>query len=49
MGIMDLEVQRERRVEILREAENRRVAGRRRSGLGVRVFSNLAGFLAIVR
>ena len=49
MGVMDLEVQRERRVELLREAESRRVAGRRRSGLGVRVFSNLAGFLAIVR
>ena len=49
MGVMDLEVQRERRVELLREAENRRVAGRRRSGLGARVFSNLAGFLAIVR
>jgi hypothetical protein len=47
MDVMDLDVQRERRVELLREAENRRVAGRRRSGLGARVFSNLAGFLAI--
>ena len=27
MGVMDLEVQRERRVEILREAESRRVVG----------------------
>jgi hypothetical protein len=49
MGVMDLEVQREHRVELFREAENRRVIGRRRSGLGTRVFSNLAGFLAIVR
>ena len=49
MGIRDLEVQRERRVEMLREAESKRVAGRRRSGRGARVFSRLAGFLAIVR
>ena len=49
MGVMDLEVQRERRVEMLREAEGKRVAGRRRSGRGVRAFSKLAGFLAIIR
>ena len=49
MGVIDLEVQRERRVELLREAGNRRVAGRRRSGRGARAFSELASFLAIVR
>ena len=49
MGVMDLEVQRERRAELLREAESRRVAGRRRSGRGARTFSRLVGFLAIVR
>ncbi len=33
MGILDLEVQRERRVEMLREAESKRAVGRRkRSG-----------------
>ena len=46
MGVMDLEVQRERRVEMLREAESRRVAGSRRRA---RALSRLAGFLAIVR
>ena len=30
MGVMDLEVQRERRVEMLREAESKRSVGRRR-------------------
>jgi hypothetical protein len=49
MGIKDLEAQRERRVEMLREAESRRVAGSRRSGRGARASSGLAGFLAIVR
>jgi hypothetical protein len=49
MGVMDLEVQRERRAELLREAEDRRVAGHRRSGRGARAFSELASFLAIVR
>jgi hypothetical protein len=48
MSVMDLEVQRERRVEMLREAENRHV-GTRRSGRGARAFSKLASFLAIVR
>jgi hypothetical protein len=48
MGVMDLEVQRERRMEMLREAENRHV-GSRRSGRGARAFSKLASFLAIVR
>ena len=47
MGVMDLEVQRERRVEMLREAENRHV-GSRQSGRGARTFSKLASFLAIV-
>jgi hypothetical protein len=49
MGVMDLEVQRERRREMLREAEIKRVVGRRRSGRGARTLSKLAGFLAIVR
>ena len=49
MGVRDFEVQRERRVEMLREAESKRVVGRRRSCSGARVFSKLAGFLAIVR
>jgi hypothetical protein len=46
MGVLDLEVQRERRVAMLREAESRR-ARRQRSGRGA--FSKLANFLAIVR
>jgi hypothetical protein len=49
MGVVDLEVKRERRVELLREAGNRHVARHRRSGRGVRAFSKLASFLAIVR
>jgi hypothetical protein len=49
MGVMDLEVQRERRVEMLREAKSRRVAESRRAGRGASAFSRLAGFLAIVR
>jgi hypothetical protein len=49
MGVVDLDVQRERRAELLREAEDRRVAGHRRSGQGARAFSKLASFLAIVR
>ena len=49
MGVMDLEVQRERRVEMLREAKSRRVAESRRPGRGASAFSRLAGFLAIAR
>jgi hypothetical protein len=49
MGVMDFEVQRERRVEMLREAESKRVAGHRRSGWGARTFSKLVGVLAIIR
>ena len=49
MGIRDFEVQRERRVEMLREAESKRVAGHRRSGWGAHAFSKLAGVLAIIR
>ena len=49
MGVMDFEVQRERRVELLREAESKRIVGHRRSGRGARAFSKLAGFLALVR
>jgi hypothetical protein len=48
MGIMDFEVQRERRVEMLREAESKRVAGNRLSGWAARAFSKLAGVLAII-
>jgi hypothetical protein len=48
MGVMDFEVQRERRVQMLREAESKRVAGNRRSGWGARALSKLAGVLAII-
>jgi len=48
MGVLDLEVQRERRVQMLREAESGH-AGSRRSGRGARAFSRLAGVLAIIR
>ena len=48
MGVMDFEVQRERRVQMLREAESKRVAGNRRSGWGARAFSKLAGVMAII-
>jgi hypothetical protein len=49
MGVRDFEVHRERRVEMLREAEIQRVAVHRRSGWGARAFSKLAGVLAIIR
>ena len=49
MGVIDIEVQRERRAEMLREAESKRLVGGRRSGRGARAFSRLAGLLAIVR
>ena len=49
MGVMDFEVQRGRRMEMLHEAESNRAAGLRRSGRGARAFSRLAGFLAILR
>jgi hypothetical protein len=49
MGVMDFEVQRERRVEMLREAESKRVAGYQRPGWGARAFSKLAGVLSIIR
>jgi hypothetical protein len=49
MGIMDFEVQRERRVEMLREAKTTRVAGQRSLGWGVRAFTKLAGILVIIR
>ena len=48
MGVMDFEVQRGRRVEMLREAESKRVAGHRRSGWGARAFSKFAGVLTII-
>jgi hypothetical protein len=46
MGFMDLEVQRERRVEMLREAESKRAVGRRRRSGVVR---KLVGFWIIGR
>ena len=49
MGVRDFEVQRERRVEMLREAESRRVAGSRRSGRSAHAYSKLASLLAAVR
>ena len=49
MGIMDLEVQRERRVEILREAESRHVVGGRRSGNKASTLSKFASLLTLVR
>ena len=49
MGVMDFEVQRERRMEMLRKAESRRVAESRRAGRGARALSSLAGVLAIFR
>ncbi len=50
MGVIrDFEVQRERRVEMLREAESKRVVGRRRSGRGAHALSKLASLWAIGR
>ena len=48
MGVVDFEVQRERRVEMLREVESKCLTGNRRSGWGSRAFSKLAGVLAII-
>ena len=45
MGVLDLEVQHERRVGMLREAEAKRVAEHRRPGRVTRVISKLFGFL----
>jgi hypothetical protein len=45
MGVMDLEVQRERRMEMLREAESKRIVGRRRRSGALR----LVGFWIIGR
>jgi hypothetical protein len=49
MGVMEFEVQRERRMEMLRKAESGRVAESRRTWRGARALSRLAGFLAIIR
>ena len=49
MGEMDFMVQRERRAELLREAEARRAVRRRRSNKGAGALSKLAGLLAIGR
>lgn len=46
MGVLDLELQRERRVEMLREAEGKRVLGRRRRA---RRILQLAGLWIIGR
>ena len=46
MGVLDFEVQRERRAEMLREAESKRVVGRRRRASVVR---KLVGFWIIGR
>ena len=48
MGVLDLEVQRERRVQMLHAAESAHT-GSRRSGWGARAFSRVAGVLAITR
>ena len=49
MGEMDFMVQRERRAELLREAESRRAGRRRRSNYRAGALSKLASFLAIGR
>jgi hypothetical protein len=49
MGEMDFMVQRERRTELLREAESRRAGRRRRSSNRASAVSKLASFLAIGR
>lgn len=49
MSEMDFMVQRERRTEMLREAESRRTGRRRRSNKGAGALSKLASFLAIGR
>jgi hypothetical protein len=49
MSVRDFEVQRERRVEMLREAESKRAAGRRRSGRGAHALSKLVSMWAIGR
>lgn len=49
MNYMDLEVQRERRMELLREAESKRAVVRRRSGNKPRSVSKLAGLWSMLR
>ncbi|HEX7170340.1 MAG TPA: hypothetical protein VF206_05865 [Rubrobacter sp.] len=49
MNYMDLEVQRERRMELLREAESKRAVARRRSGNKPRAVSKLAGLWSMLR
>ena len=46
MGVIDIEVQRERRVGMLREAESKRAVGRRRRSGVVR---KLVGFWIVGR
>ena len=49
MGVMDLEVQRERRVELLREAESRRAGRRGRPGDRAHALSKVVSFWVIGR
>ncbi len=49
MNYMDLEVQRERRMELLREAESKRAVVHRRSGNKPRAVSKLAGLWSMLR
>jgi hypothetical protein len=49
MNYMDLEVQRERRMELLREAESKRAVVRRRSGNKPHSVSKLAGLWSMLR
>ncbi len=41
MGVLDLELQRERRVEMLREAESKRVLRGRRRARGILLLAGL--------
>jgi hypothetical protein len=49
MNYMDLEVQRERRMELLREAESTHAVVRRRSGNKPRAVSKVAGLWSMLR
>ena len=49
MGVMDLEVQRERRMELLREVESKHAVVRRQSGNKPRAISKLAGLWSMLR
>lgn len=49
MGVMDLEVQRERRVELLRQAQSKRAGRRGRPGDKAHALSKLVSFWLIGR